>query len=87
LHELGIQCVCESVANLDERRLPTSHNIRIPGQKGHDQNTLKERTQNRSRIATCAPSHFSDADYAEGERERHKKRSNFVRGVVEIVEH
>src|SRR5258705_10705001 len=80
-------CVCESVANLNERGLATSHDVGISGKKGHDQNALKERTKNRLRIGFGAPPHLPNADYAEGERERHEKRSDLVGGVVEIIEH
>src|SRR5207342_3324978 len=43
--------------------------------------------QNGSRIRTRAPSHLSNTDDAENERERHEQCSDFAGGVVEIVEH
>jgi hypothetical protein len=65
--------VGEPVAQFYERGLATSHDVRISGKKGDNQNALDERTKNRSRIGTCPPPHFTDADYAESEGERHEK--------------
>jgi hypothetical protein len=66
---------------------PPPHDVRMSGNESHDDDALKEGTQDRSQIGTCALSHFSDADHAEDESERHEQRSDFVSGVVEIVEH
>ena len=38
-------------------------------------------------VGTRAPSHFSDANHTEDERERHEQRSDFVCSGVKIIEH
>jgi hypothetical protein len=87
LHKLSIPGARELVAKLDERGLTSLHDVRISGNESHYDDALKKRTQDRSQIGPCAPSHFSDADHAEDESERHEQRSDLVSGVVEIVEH
>ena len=46
-----------------------------------------ERAEDGAGVGARAPSHFSDANHTEDERERHEQRSDFVCSGVKIIEH
>ena len=46
-----------------------------------------QRAENGAGVGTRPPSHFSDANHTEDERERHEQRSDFVCSGVKIIEH